>query len=221
MNKTILAAVAVIVILGIGAFAYKSMKQPGSTGSSSQTGMTKQTTAQTAEGTLKSLLAMGQSVQCTFSTTNEGAKSDGTVYVSNGKMRGDFKTVSDKMNVNNHMIVDGQYSYVWSDQSKQGMKMELKKEETSSPTGAPANGQQNGPNLNEKVNYTCKPWSANAEMFALPSGITFMTFAVPSAAPSGAATQEATTPAAGNCSICDQVPEGPGRDACKAQLHCQ
>ena len=101
----------VLVIIGLGAGAFFATKKSTPQVSNNQAAPTTvqqptETKAESAQGSLKSLLTMGKTAKCTFSNKTESANVDGTVYVANGKMRGDFKTTYGKNTSSGHIIVD-------------------------------------------------------------------------------------------------------------------
>jgi hypothetical protein len=119
--------------------------------------------------TLQGLLSLGSSQKCTFTdATSITASSEGTVYVAQGKLRGDFTSVVSGTTIKSHMIVLGDTSYTWTDTTKEGSKMALATIENQQ-----APGPNQGFNPNKKVNYSCVGWLTDASVFALPAGIQF------------------------------------------------
>jgi uncharacterized protein YxeA len=223
MNKNVAIVVGILILIIIGFVAYSAMKKPSQptnkvmvTSENKPAASNSQTTAQ---GTLKSLLTSGKSQKCTYSYTHQSTTVNGTVYVANGKMRGDFVSPSGQSKVTGHMIIDGGYFYVWTDLSNSGIKMAVNQEQ---PATAAVNNSQT-PDINQSFTYTCQGWAEDDSLFTLPSSISFMTTALPVApsssgvgTPSGAGTSPSSY-----CAACDNIPAGPGRDACRTQLHCQ
>lgn len=162
--------VAAVVVVGGGWYLVSlGSSAPSSTGTSASN--TTQGTQQPAttgttssgSGTIGALLAMGN-VQCTVTTPN----GSGTVYVSGGKMRGDFSMSSQGKTMNAYMINDGAYIYSWSDAAPQGMKMAVS---ASSAGSAATHG---GVSNSTAVTYSCSPWGVDTTMFVPPTNITFM-----------------------------------------------
>jgi len=171
---------------------------------------------QTAQGTIKSLLSSGKAQKCTYSSKLQSTSISGTVYVANGKMKGDFTTVSGENNINGHMNIDGKYFYVWTDLRNRGIKMALNQQQ---PTGAPSSSSNGTPDINQTFNYVCQGWTEDDTVFALPPTISFSMIEVPTL-PSGTASPSSGTNSS-TCSVCNNIPAGSARDACKTQLHCQ
>ena len=124
------------------------------------------------EGSTAQLMARGGDHKCTFDQTVENSHSTGTVYISNGKMRGDFKSdvsaAGTNMSVESHMISDGEFMYTWSSMMPTGFKMKI--DQASSPSDEAGQGTFDA---NMKLSYDCAPWSPGSSQFTLPSSITF------------------------------------------------
>ena len=124
-----------------------------------------------AKGSLRSLLGLGQSTVCTFSSTAGGTSSSGTVYIaSSGSMRGDFSSQTSSGAQASSMIVKDGYSYVWS--GSQGVKMNVESN-ASANSGASAQTKQSV-DLDSQVDYDCKAWTVDQSKFTLPSTVDFV-----------------------------------------------
>jgi uncharacterized protein (UPF0333 family) len=213
MNKKIVGVIVIVLLVLLGGGAYFMMQKSKSTTAENlpAANPTEAAAAAETQGTLKSLLTAGKPQTCSFST-EEG--SSGTVYVANGKMRGDFTSTTQGTTVTGHMILDSGYSYVWTDLTKQGMKIAIPAEQASGSTGS------QGMDVNQKVSYSCKGWTVDNTKLALPSDVTFSTFNIPgAAAPKATGTNDgsAVNPA---CSACDSLPAA-AQGPCKTQLNCE
>lgn len=126
------------------------------------------------EGSTAELIARGGDHVCTFDQTVENSRSTGTVYISNGKMRGDFKSdvsaSGTNMSVESHMISDGEFMYTWSSMMPTGFKMAVVQNTTADGT-TPTSQQMFDANM--KLSYDCDPWAVDASKFTLPSAVTF------------------------------------------------
>ncbi len=213
-NKIVVGIVILLVVLLGGVFLTMNKSKSQTSTPSAKVGQPEmqKATTETAQGTLKSLVASGKSVKCSFSNSaTDSAKVSGTVYVSSGKMRGDFKTTSND-SVSSHVIVDSQNSYIWTDMSKQGYKFAIANQQQTN-----AAGRSQGPDMNQTVDYSCQDWSVDGSVFALPTDITFTSPIMPAAS---STTGGGSTGVSAQCAVCDNIPAGSGRDACKAQLRC-
>jgi hypothetical protein len=211
-NKAVLYGIGaiVIVVAGVGIWMFA--------GKGPNAGQPPEATPSTQSSTLKDLLARGGSNKCTFTSSTQNSQSQGTVYISDSQMRGDFSSVAAGKTIASHMIVKDNTSYVWSDAAPQGFKMSF-----DAMTAQSDATPQAGVDPNAQVNYSCAPWSADASLFALPTSVTFqdMSSLVPgSAAGAGAATGTSIQGSAAQCGQCDQIPDASAKAQCRAALHC-
>lgn len=121
-------------------------------------------------GSFMDLAQRGGNYKCTFVHEDANAASSGTVYVSGAKIRADSTSSTQGMTIENHMISDGEYVYVWSPSLPQGFKVPASQGEGS---GDPGMSGQYG-DFNQQYAYDCDTWSGDASMFAPPSDVTFM-----------------------------------------------
>lgn len=125
-------------------------------------------------GTLESVLQWGENVECAISYDDgdQNTPVEGTYFVSEGSIRGDFLTDSPDLSgqIVSSMIVDDSIMYVWSeiDGEKYGMKISLSETEGSelySNAVVP---------LNEDVRYMCKIWkNVDRSIFVPPGDVLF------------------------------------------------
>lgn len=194
MNKKVVTAGVVVVLLLIiaGFLVMKGRTNPAVT-------PTKTSEQNTSPTSLKDLISKGIAQSCTYS--NES--STGQIYVSGGKVRGDFDTTIEGKVTKSHMIVDGSNSYIWSDGSKDGIKMTFDVAATpaANATSSPVGGFDTAANMN----YKCGVWVADPSMFTLPAGVTFMSFG--------------KTDTSSQCSYCDSL-TGDSKSQCLTALKC-
>jgi hypothetical protein len=248
MNNKIIAVI-VVLLLVVGVGGYVLMKKAPSQMGVPQLGQSQtsapQASSGTTQSTLRSLLAGGGSVKCSFTNTASGTNGEtGTIYVSGGKMRGDFQTTENGTVMGSHMINDSQYTYTWNDQSKQGYKFAIPSpqpaasstttEPSSTPTSTNSTSGQ-GPNMDQPMNYSCQAWATDTSVFTPPADVTFSSFtmqnlptgagsAAPSAGTNANGTNASGAPAmspSAECGLCQNYPAGAQRNACLTQLHCQ
>ncbi len=213
-NKALVYGVVVVavVVLGLGAWMVVGKSGTPKVGSS---------TTQTQNTTLKNLLAMGGSNKCTFSSSTQNSQSDGVVYIANGQMRGDFTSTAAGKTTQSHMIVKDATSYVWSDAApQQGFKMSFDAMATQSDANPQASVDPNA-----QVAYSCSSWSADANMFVLPTNVTFqdMSALIPKDTSGANGTVQTGTSAQGvsaQCGACDRAPDAATKAQCRAALHC-
>lgn len=213
MKKIILPLLAILLLAAI-IFFIVSNRQKQNTSPEAQTPTTAPTPA--TEVSLQELVASGKSQTCTYSYSDESVgKMEGTVYVSGGKMRGDYSIEgAEGKAMNGSMIYDGKYMYTWSSAMPQGMKIAVSddmKQATSSSTN------QQSIDMQKKMNYSCKSWTADTSKFTPPSDVTFREFAIPSLSPGQSAPGgEQTT---NNCGACNSLPNE-AKEACLTAMKC-
>ncbi len=133
-------------------------------------------TAQPRQGTgsLDYLRLLNENLECTVSYTDatEGSKVEGTYFVSDGSMRGDFLTAGPDLSgtILSSMIIDSGMMYVWSEIEGEayGVKMDLASVNDSDVSA-------NEPiALDAAVEYDCKPWrEVDRTVFVPPSTVLF------------------------------------------------
>ncbi len=165
-NKAVIGIIAVVVILGAIFFATRGNKSDvASNGATAESA----TGANMENTSIKSLIDAGGSRKCTFKTTEAGAESSGTVYASDGKMRGDFTSMIEGKETMSHMIYDGTTSYIWMDGQASGFKMTLDKSDVAAE-------QNQSVDVNKNYEFDCNSWSKDNSKFEVPSNIQFSDF---------------------------------------------
>ncbi len=167
-------------------------------------------------GKLNDLFSLGGNVMCTFGAATEG--SNGTVYVANNgnQMRSDFSTkAADGSTLNSHMMRDGQFAYVWSDDQAQGTKIAISDTElTVSPN--PQSPTKNSEILDANYAYDCATWIVDNSKFTLPTDKDFIDLSQQLQQLQNQAQQQ--IPAV-NCSACDSL-QGSTKTQCLQSLGC-
>lgn len=217
--------IVIIVILAIWYFtSHKTGDTMSQTKSANQTATSQNMQPTPAsEQSLKDLMMLGASQKCTVSFSNNNSQSQGTIYLSGGKMRGDFTAQVQGKAMVSHMINDGTTTYTWVDGMATGFKMQNQAAKASAtPTGTMDN-QHQSVDPNAKYNYNCSAWSADGSMFVQPSGINFsdMSSMMMNGSSTGSAGASAGGSANSNASMCAACANaGTGKAQCLAALHC-
>lgn len=132
------------------------------------------TVPEQGDDTLESIRLTGASAECTISytPTNGSAPVEGTYFVNEGKMRGDFLTTTPEMEgqILSSMIMTEDQLYVWSE-------IEGKSYGFKTPKGTlneSEDGVKTPIGLETKVDYQCKPWKEiDSSIFIPPSDVLF------------------------------------------------
>lgn len=146
------------------------LPRPIATGAASAATETEQTVSEPVSvagvGTLMSLLSFRSNLTCAVSTTGPGLYRAGTVYVSDGELRGDFVTTGS--GVRSSMIDAGGYLYAWMSAGTHGVRLLA-----ASSASASAIVAYGGINPIQQVSYSCNLWKADLSEFTPPSAVTY------------------------------------------------
>ena len=205
MNKTVLwVAIAVVVVAAAGAFFFLN-NTPGGIATLGNT-------------SLRSLLANNVSQKCTF---NNG-DANGTIYVSAGRMRGDFTSKAGEGTAQSHMIITNNIAYVWIDGMNQGYRMPF---EDMASTSSKNSGQ--GIDADARVATNCESWQSNDASFSLPTDVSFNAVATPPASNQQTSTTSTSAGVKANmsyyeqqCATCNAMTDKTAKDQCIAYFDC-
>ena len=239
-KNLIIALIAIIVAVGI--FIFLQKQKPTSVPEAVQQQTAEQAAQPQGDGmrSLRDLLALGTSQKCTFASNVEGQQSEGTVYISGGKVRGDFasRVSANGALVMSHMIIEGNTMKMWQDGESMGMVMTI-------PQGGDVPQQTGEKSLSydEKVDYQCAPWIIDGSVFVAPTTVMFhsmdqmMQHSMPAGggAAGDAGMMEGMEPmnmdmgaAAGGvelkerqCRLCEDVTGAEAKAQCKAAFQCE
>ncbi|EKE00006.1 MAG: hypothetical protein ACD_22C00108G0002, partial [uncultured bacterium] len=140
-------------------------------------------------GSFTDLINAGKSLKCTYESDMGGTKISGTTYVAGKKMRTDSTVNIDlgqgPQDMGSHMIMDGDYFYMWTEGSETGTKMKISSVEgynsgdstdSSIPDSFKSNTNEALNQIKENFDYNCMLWLADSSMFETPSDVTFTEF---------------------------------------------
>ena len=209
--KYIIGIAAAVVVIGGGAyFVMQGGSQQPATGDAMEQKEAKEVPSNFT-GSIGALIALGAPATCTFSYTYQGATVDGTVYVAQEKMRGDFTMSQQGQSFDVSVIRDGSTHYTWGATpfGAFATKVDL-------DNATPAEKEKSGVDFDEDLDYTCAPWRVDASMFALPSDVNFDDI--------NAEVQQiqAAEQMVGDlkCSACDSIPDANAKAQCLAAIGC-
>jgi hypothetical protein len=219
-------AVAFLSVAVVGGGTYLVMNNTASVETGEETQVENETEATGKDsGSLRALLALRESVMCTFSSVVEGtgATTAGTVYASNGKMSGDFTIVQDGTTFDSHMIIDGESMYSWTTTAQGTFAYKFNLADLNGETSVSSNGQS-AVSIDNPVNYECSPWNEDESKFTVPSTINFPdTSSLMNAVPGASLDTSAGAGVNGSvsqCGMCAQIPDVNAKAQCLAALSC-
>ncbi len=212
-NKVLLAIGAVILIVVLGGAAFIMSNNSSKTPVSTQPTQSENPASSNNQKSLKDLIASGQAQKCTFKDKSESVDVEGTTYIDNGKMRGDFNSSVGGKSIMMHMIVSDKTSYTWMDGQTTGFKMEFDPEKMTAPTGS--DQSQQSVDVNKLIDYNCSGWSVDSSVFTPPANVKFSemgAMTIPSGVPTGVSDLD-------KCSVCNSLPAD-AKAQCRSSLEC-
>lgn len=209
MNKQLLIGIAAVLVIGGGYFFYQQ---------SSGVSPTNQAVSGVIKGNIQDLFARGTSMQCQFSYDDEGNITEGNVYITGKKMRGNFTlTQADGEIMKSNVLRDDIYGYTWFEGQKQGTKIKIETSDKITKDNQEENENGKLFALDDKdVDYDCKPWNVDNSMFIPPADIEFQDLSIQleKIEESNQILQKS------QCDSCNQAPAGTAREQCLQALGC-
>ncbi len=112
------------------------------------------------------------SYKCDVKQSVSDFVSSGTVYMNEGKLRGEFSTVAEGRKMDSSFIMKEGYTYNWSSMIPMGVKVKIPDTSATPNTSTNTSGTYSW-NAEQIGEYNCEEWKADETKFELPSGITF------------------------------------------------
>lgn len=185
----LIGGIIIIVLIILGLWYASSMNGPIST----PTGTVATTTATSTPATttpaittptqpvtatpspFKSIFTQSGSHECTYQQVGASTQSTSVVYISGGKMRGEFRTTGSTMSAN-LMIYSGGYLYTWKEGTTAGKRTSI-----SSLSQLPyviPNDLTSGAvfgTSGDNVSWDCHDWLTDNSVFTIPAAVKFTT----------------------------------------------
>ncbi|MBP9669515.1 MAG: hypothetical protein KBE09_04475 [Candidatus Pacebacteria bacterium] len=111
---------------------------------------------------------------CSYERVSGNVRSSDTLYISNGKIRGEFRTTTSGVSKNTISYYDGSALYTWTEGTALGTKSSVRSAADIAML-IPANLTQGvvlGTALNN-VSWDCHTWKVDATLLGTPKGVTF------------------------------------------------
>ncbi|MES2994713.1 MAG: hypothetical protein V4681_01610 [Patescibacteria group bacterium] len=205
--KIVMWVLGGILIAGAGTYAAMSMDGEAQvekdTADTNTTGVT----------SISALLSLPIPQKCEFTDETGAAKTSGTVYVSGGKMRGDFVANAAGTEYHAHTIMDGATAHSWVDETKIGVKSAMS---VSSDTAVSSN---QGLDASKNLEYRCVPWIPDTAVFELPTNISFIDAGMSAGAGASGSAGAGMDASVSVCAQCEKVPEA-YRAQCRVAAGC-
>lgn len=182
-SKTLIGGIVVLAVLALGIW-YISSSNVG-TSPTDGTATTSDTTTGTTDGntsgttanpnTFRSIFTQEGNNQCTYEQVEASSRSTNVIYIADGKMRGEFRTMTGNDTASSLMIYDGGFLYSWQEGQTTGKKTSLKSI-ADLPEAIPADissGAIFGKSL-DNVSWDCRSWAKDAKVFVIPTYVKFL-----------------------------------------------
>lgn len=111
-------------------------------------------------------------IKCSMTIEDWSWKIDQTVYISGKKMRMDSNWNDDWISIDNHMISDGEYNYMWWNTGS--FKMKIPKNDVSENEKTNVWYTDSNEVLDKIPENKCEDWNVDSTVFDIPSGIEFV-----------------------------------------------
>lgn len=180
--KNILWGILALVLVIVLVFVFKSRDKSVALDNSTDTNATSTnvntgtspTTPTAKPASFKSLIALSGNHECKYEQVSQGSRSTNVVYLSNGKLRGEFRTTANGVSTANLMVYDGKNLYVWKEGQSTGT-ISQPKTIAELPDVIPADitsGAVFGTNVNN-ASWDCHGWTTVPSLLVKPSYVTF------------------------------------------------
>ena len=120
---------------------------------------------------LPAVLSQPGAHKCVYSQVQGNTQSSGVVYLADGKMRSEFRTVGNNGNL---AVFDGRYLYVWKEGTNSGVRTLYT--DISQLSAIIPNDLTSGVILGSSTNnaaWKCTPWIKDASLLSVPKGVSF------------------------------------------------
>jgi hypothetical protein len=186
MNQTTvmgISAIAIVVLLGVWLYATPQTAMapadmPTTTAPVAARVVSgtpaKPVTANTSGNTYKSLLTQKGNFQCDYSQVTSDGQSNNVVYISDGKLRAEFRSTIKGQGGSNLSVYDGRYLYTWREGTSVGTKS-LITSLGQLPTAIPkdlTSGAIHGDGVNS-VGWDCHTWLVDKKLLTPPAYVSF------------------------------------------------
>lgn len=157
-NRDLIIGIVILIIL-VGAFFFW---QFGKNSNGNNPNLT----------SIEEILSSGKSMKCTFQKSDDVAQLQGTVFISEARVRGDFdiRVSTLQSPFQSHFITRDGVTYTWTSLAKAGFRSPAV--QSAAPDSSPA-AQADIVGLQDKVAYSCAPWTEENGTFSIPQNINF------------------------------------------------
>jgi len=169
MSKTWVSVLIVVLVLVGGYFAFRG----------GRTEVTENETGGEQEGIVETSKKMAfsefvkqdGSYKCDVKQAMSDFENEGTVYISEGNISGEFTTIAEGRPMQTMFMMRDGYSYTWSS-ALPNMGFKVKVNTTLGDGGTDTSGTYSW-NANQIGDYNCEAWNADQSKFSIPTNVKF------------------------------------------------
>ena len=122
---------------------------------------------------LTDALKSGSNLVCDFDDKAGEVPRTGTIYINGINIRTDYKVTQGKPgNSNSHLISDGQYFYIWTEQNT-GLKLQISAFPGQNATSSAESLLSEYTAMDTNSEIKCLPWQPDMAEFAIPTNVVF------------------------------------------------
>jgi hypothetical protein len=188
-QKTLIGILVAVIVIVLSFWYFSSMSTNNGIGAATTTSQTAVTTSTpttpakpavkpvTSTGTpktFKSIFTQTGNYECTYELVDTNSRSSSVIYISGGKMRGEFRSNTNGVISADLMIYSGGYLYSWREGASVGKKSTINSL-SDLPSIIPHNltsGAIFGTNT-DNVSWDCHPWNTDSKLLLIPSYVKF------------------------------------------------
>jgi len=182
MSKTTIIAITAAIIIALGGynlvFRNKTTQENILPGSNNEIPNTENVN-QVADKLAGKKMAFSQFIKqdfgpykCEVKQALSDFESTGTVYMNEGKLRGEFSTVAEGRKMDSSFIMKEGYTYNWSSIVPMGVKVKIPEKGMTGDINTNTSGTYSW-NAEQIGEYNCEEWKVDEAMFELPTNIKF------------------------------------------------
>ncbi|NCN52545.1 hypothetical protein GW943_01930 [Candidatus Parcubacteria bacterium] len=214
LPQTIIIAILAVVLIGGGVYVVKHKSTPTEqVNTDTDASDTDPETPFSGSGSFRDLLNLGHTAVCDVTYSDENSVVTGTSYIAQNRVRGDFTIETKDNTFESHFIHQDEMLYSWTltPGGITALKMSTATEGETGDTNA-----SQGVDLNQHIEYDCRPWTVDESEFTPPAAIEFKTQAE--------LMQGMMMGTNGNtenqCGACAQISDTGARTQCLTALRC-
>jgi len=201
-----------VVIIGGGLYLVNSTPNDDQQGVVEEEAMTNEDFSDA--NSLRALIALGRDLTCDFVHDDpETGRSEGTVFLSGERMRGDFRITANGTEMESHVIRNGSTGYTWGTTPMGTVAIMF---DISQEDDIASSNEGESVDLDQNLEFECSAWSVDESKFAPPSDLDFQNVSAQMQM-----TGEVDASANGaQCAACEQIPDASSKGQCKVALGC-